>query len=264
VRSSSNIATHARSRTAGASSEDSLVSVLSQSRNDPAIGDAHLVGIKETLEQLKQALTARPEVHSAALYGSYVRGRHRPGRSDINLALVMRSDDVSGISPALREAWRVARVDPWIARDTELAGLADVFASRVRDIQRNHEMLVGDDPWTALVVPRAALRLRVEQDLRNHQLRLRHAEALSDGTGIARQLFFVAGSLRLDLALLEELAGSTVSDDELPAAAARRLDISSEDITHVLEHREHPNASVDAAKRVLDRAVSFVEHMEVT
>jgi hypothetical protein len=225
------------------------------------------VGIKEALEQLKQALTARPEVHSAALYGSYVRGTHRPGRSDINLALVLRGDDVSGVAPALREAWRAARVDPWIARDTELAGLADVFASRVRDIQRQHEMLVGEDPWTALVVPRAALRLRVEQDLRNHQLRLRHSEVLSDGSGIARQLFFVASSLRLDLSLLEELAGSDVGADRLADAAAKRLDLPRQDIARVLEHREHPNAAGDVlavAKRVLDRAVTFVEHMEVS
>ncbi len=223
--------------------------------------------IKKTLEQLKQALTARPEVHSAALYGSYVRGTHRPGRSDINLAVVLRGDDVSGVAPALSEAWRASRVDPWIARDIELPGLADVFASRVRDIQRNHEMLVGDDPWTALVVPREALRLRVEQDLRNHQMRLRHSEVLSDGTGIARQLFFVASSLRLDLSLLEELAGGDAPDDQLADAAAKRLDLRREDIACVLEHRDHPNASGEvlaAAKRVLAGAITFIDHMGVS
>lgn len=243
------------------------VSVPSQIRNVHVIGDAEPVGIREILEQLKQELTARPEVHSAALYGSYVRRTHRAGLSDINLALVLRGDDVTGVTSALREAWRAARVDPWIARDIELPGLADVFASRVRDIQRNHEMLVGDDPWAALVVTRASLRLRVEQDLRNHQLRLRHSEVLSDGTGIARQLFSVATSLRLDLSLLEELAGGDVRDDQLADAAAKRLDLQREDIARVLEHREHPNASADvlaAAKRVLARAISFIDHMEVS
>lgn len=225
------------------------------------------MGIRETLEQLKQALAAQPEVHSAALYGSYARHTHRPGVSDINLALVLRSDDLSGVASILRDAWRAARVDPWIARDIELPGLADVFASRVRDIQRNHEMLVGDDPWATLFVSRASLRLRVEQDLRNHQMRLRHSEVISDGTGVARQLFFIASSLRLDLSLLEELAGAEIRDEQLVDASAKRLDLQRDDIARVLEYRAHPQASGDvlaAAKRVLARAITFIDHMEVS
>lgn len=147
----------------------------------------------------------------------------------------------------------------------ELADLVDVFATRVRDIQRRHEMLLGDDPWAALTVPRPALRLRIEQELRNHQLRLRRAEVLSDGPGRVRQLVIAAGALRHDLALLEDLAGAPVPD-AVAAAAATRLELPVVDVRAVL--RFGRGAAPDApppfaaAGRLLERAVALVNAME--
>lgn len=222
--------------------------------------------IKQTLARLADALRQRPEVGSAALYGSYVRGEHRES-SDIDLAVVVRADDLAALATPLRDAWRAARVDPWIAREDELAGLCDAFATRVRDIQRRHEMLVGEDPWGALVVPRGALRLRVEQELRNHQIRLRRAEVLGDAEAQARQLALAAGALRHDLALLEELAGGDASDraEAVADAAAARLDLARDDVRAVLAFRARADGDVLArAKVVIDRAVAFVDRMEVT
>jgi len=207
--------------------------------------------VTEAIERLCSALSERSEVSSATLYGSYVRGTFREGASDINLAVVVRNDAaLAGITPALRDAWRAARIDPWIARADELARLTDVFATRVRSIQRVHRMLIGDDPWRALVVPRPALRLRIEQELRNHQLRLRHAEVLSDATGHVRQLHATATALRIDLELLEELG---------------RVELPSDDVALILNQRfDDVPAALAAAHRVLDRAVSFIDQLEVT
>jgi hypothetical protein len=223
--------------------------------------------ITDALDRLRTALTDK--VASATLYGSYVRGDFRADASDINLAVVVRGSDLSALVAPLREAWRAARIDPWIARADELPGLSDVFATRVRDIQRRHEMLIGDDPWTALVIPRAALRLRVEQELRNHQMRLRHAEVLTDTAGRSRQLHICAGALRLDLALLEELAGGTAHEeiDALAEAASKRLDVPRGDIVSVLEYRAKHGGELAvllaATTRLLDRAVAVVDTMEV-
>lgn len=225
--------------------------------------------VSEPLARLRDQLAAAPIVASATLYGSYVRGELHDEASDINLALVVRGDGLGALVAPLQAAWRAARVDPWIARTDELAGLVDVFATRVRDIQRHHEVLVGDDPWPALVVPRSALRLRIEQELRNHQLRLRRAEVLSDGPGRARQLVIAAGALRHDLALLEELAGGAAPDklDDVAAAAARRLELAADDVRAVLGFgRGAPAAAAPpflAAGRLLDRAVALVNAMEV-
>jgi hypothetical protein len=223
--------------------------------------------VTEALDRLRTALTGK--VVSATIYGSYVRGDFHADSSDINLAVVTRGSDLSQVAAPLREAWRAARVDPWIARAEELPGLVDAFATRVRDIQRRHEMLVGDDPWTGLVVPRAALRLRVEQELRNHQMRLRHAEVLTDGAGRSRQLHVCAGALRLDLAMLEELAGGTAHEqlDALAKAASARLGVTREDALSVLEYRAKHSGDLETlfatATRLLDRAVAVVDTMEV-
>ena len=206
--------------------------------------------VTEAIERLRAALGERSVVSSVALYGSYVRGGYRANVSDINIAVVVNGNALTGVAPALRDAWRAARIDPWIARIEELAVLTDVFATRVRDIQRHHRMLLGDDPWNALVVPRAALRLRIEQELRNHQMRLRHAEVLSDTTGHVRQLHATATALRVDLELLAELGTA---------------DLPRDDVATILEHRFHDvPAALAAAHRVVDRAVSFIDQLEVT
>ena len=223
-----------------------------------------MMNTTEALSRLRVRLAACPALASATLYGSYVRGE-RQRDSDINLAVVIRGE-LATIAAPLRDAWRAARVDPWILRDDELAGVVDVFATRVRDIQRRHEMLVGDDPWAALVVPRGALRLRLEQELRNHQIRLRHSEVLGDAASLAHHLRIIAGSLRHELSLIEELAGGRPSEDSaaIAAAAAARLDIARDDIDTVLACRIKPNdGALVAATRVLARAVRFVDEMEV-
>src|SRR5687767_95638 len=102
--------------------------------------------VREALVRVRDALAANPDVESAVLYGSFVRGGYRADASDINLALVIKTDDLTKLVAPLRDGWRAARIDPWIARATELAGLADAFATRVRDIQRCHHLLVGSDP----------------------------------------------------------------------------------------------------------------------
>jgi hypothetical protein len=226
--------------------------------------------IRDAIDELGIALGEASEVASAALYGSFVRGGYNPAGSDINLAVVVRSDDLESLARPLQAAWRAARIDPWIAREDELSGIADAFATRIRDIQRTHEILVGDDPWSKLTVPAPALRLRLEQELRNHQLRLRRARVLGDPASRARQLYIAAGALRLELSLLEELAGGGVHEaiEPLALAIATRLDLTRADVNSVLDYKVHPGADprqlLAAVARLLDRAVTFVDSMEVT
>lgn len=220
---------------------------------------------RSALEQLRGALARRTEVVSAVVYGSYVRGGYRGAASDIDLALVIRGGELGELAAPLRAAWHAARIDPWIVRDTELAGLCDVFATRVRDIQRAHELLHGEDPWPALVVPRPALRLRVEQELRNRQLRLRRAQVLGDASAVAKVVHAALAGLGSVLELVEELAGSAEPGD-LVAAAARRFDVPRDDVARVLDR--HGRASAPPAEvlpslaALLDRAVAFVDGLE--
>lgn len=226
--------------------------------------------LRDALERLRDALAASGEVDSAVLYGSFVRGGYRAEASNINLALAVRSDDdLAKLAAPLRDGWRAARIEPWIARTSEIAGLADAFATRVRDIQRSHHVLLGTNPWTALQVPRMALRLRLEQELRNHQMRLRHARVLGDATAQARQLYVTSGVLRNELSLLEELAGGAVHEaiDPLAVAIASRLDLARADVHPVLAYHTRPGELgelVPLTAKLLASAVAFVDVMEVS
>lgn len=239
------------------------------SRDDGYPMTIDLAHVTRAIDELRDRLSKLDNVAAAALYGSFVRGT-RTAASDINLALVVRDDDLSNLVEPLTLAWRAARIDPWIARADELADLCDAFPTRVRDIQRRHRMLVGDDPWTALVISRAALRVRLEQELRNHQLRLRHATVLGDASSQARQLYATAGALRLDLSLIEELAGGDIHHaiEPLALAISKRLGLPRSDVHAVLDYRVHPGAVpgelLATAARVFDRAVHFIDKLEVT
>lgn len=225
--------------------------------------------VRDALARLRDAFAANPDVESAVLYGSFVRGGFRADASDINLALAVKSDDLTKLAAPLRDAWRAARIDPWIARGSELTGLADAFATRVRDIQRCHHVLHGSNPWPALQVPRMALRLRLEQELRNHQMRLRHARVLADATVQARQLYIASGALRHELSLVEELAGGLVHEtvDAVAVAIATRLGMTRADVYPVLAYHTTPGAPaevMDQTVTLLERAVTYVDQMEVT
>ena len=225
--------------------------------------------VRDALARLHDVFAASEDVESAVLYGSFVRGGFRSEASDINLALAVRGEALTKLVAPLRDAWRSARIDPWIARTSEVAGLADAFATRVRDIQRCHHVLYGTNPWPALHVPPLALRLRLEQELRNHQMRLRHARVLGDATAQARQLYVTSGALRNELSLVEELAGGAAHEaiDSIAIAIAKRLDLARADVHPVLAYHGSPGAPTDVmeqAAKLLERAVAFVDAMEVS
>jgi hypothetical protein len=117
-------------------------------------------------EKLEQALA--PRLQAVVLYGSVARGEPIAGVSDINLALLFDRIDM----PLLERAAAVVRgaaadalsVVPFDWDDRQRA--TDSFGIELLDMQDAHETLAGADPFTGLVVPRAALRLQAERELR--------------------------------------------------------------------------------------------------
>ena len=76
-----------------------------------------------------------------AIYGSAARGRYDAETSDLNVALALR--DASGaailrIAEALHDAERESRIETMIFAESELAGLAVSFPTKILDIQRRH------------------------------------------------------------------------------------------------------------------------------
>lgn len=128
----------------------------------------------ELCDQLARALGE--DFVGALLYGSAAREDWEEGTSDINLMIVSRRAQLqqcAAITRALRKAQRTLPLHAEIITPQDLQRSADVFPLKFLDIQRNHLVLVGDDPLEGVEIAWDHLRLRVEQELKGVMFTLR-------------------------------------------------------------------------------------------
>lgn len=112
------------------------------------------------------------------LFGSAAAAEHVPGRSDINVAVILRR-----LTPALlRKAaghirgWhRQGFATPLFFDPETLHASLDVFPIEFLDMQERHRTLVGPDLLAGLDIGRGNLRLQCEQELRGKLLKLRQS-----------------------------------------------------------------------------------------
>jgi predicted nucleotidyltransferase len=152
-----------------------------------------------------------PTLRSVVLFGSAAEGRLRP-TSDVNLILVLRAfeiDRVDKLREPLRLAAIAARVAPMFVLESELEAAESAFAVKFMDIGHRRRVLFGDDPFAALVIPRAATIARLRQVLLNLLLRLRerYVSLSLREDRLALVLANMAGPLRAAAATLLELEG---------------------------------------------------------
>ncbi len=183
-------------------------------------------GLARLSEGLRQA--APDNLRSLILYGGAARGRYHPGRSDVDV-LVLLADasppSLRAIAPALDEAWRTIRADPFVLTEAEFPDAARSFPTKFIEIRNHHAVLYGPDPLAGLRVSRRDALVRIEQELRNIQMRLR------------RRYLTVHGSPELLLLALEQLV--------VPLAVA---------LDAMLEIHGRDSAPGNARREVLDQA----------
>ncbi|MGH7593577.1 MAG: nucleotidyltransferase domain-containing protein [Gemmatimonadales bacterium] len=115
---------------------------------------------------------------SVVLYGSAARSDWVPGRSDVNLLVLV--DDISPtalrrLTPAVT-AWHARGfAPPLIMGRAEWLHSADVFPIEIADMQVAHRVLCGADPVQGMSIDPADLREAVEKELRGKLMRLRQA-----------------------------------------------------------------------------------------
>src|ERR1051325_10928132 len=119
--------------------------------------------VRGTLERLREDISGAAGANLAGLilYGSIARGRYRPGKSDVNVVVLLNdtaTESLTAIAPVLRAAWRASRVEPFILKLSEVQGMTDVFPTKLLDIQAHHVVLMGEDPFVALEVKRSEER----------------------------------------------------------------------------------------------------------
>jgi predicted nucleotidyltransferase len=175
------------------------------------LSDAVRRALDDFLDAAKRALG--DDLAAAVLYGSGADGTMRAS-SDVNLILVLSSFDRSRLD-SLREPLRFAaaaiRLKVMFLLETEVVTAVQAFAVKFADVLRRRRVLFGHDPFEAIVIPRAAMILRLRQVLLNLAIRLRESYMLRSlrEEQLVQVIADSAGPLRTAAATVLEIEGKS-------------------------------------------------------
>jgi len=220
--------------------------------------------LTEFVERAREVLG--PDLRSVVLYGSAAEGRLR-STSDLNVIVVLDRFEAARMD-RLREALRVgqaaARLAVMFLLASEVPAAMEAFAAKFADVLRRRRVLLGDDPFAGLAIPRAAEIARLRQVLLNLALRLR-AAYVADGDREERLALSVAdaaGPLRSCAATLLELHGPAASGKEaLEKLAAETGGGFAEALRRLSEARETRMLPAGSAAPALLGLVDLSQHL---
>jgi hypothetical protein len=116
------------------------------------------------------------ELEGIVLYGSAVRGEFMPGRSNLNVLLVMSSYDLGVLKKydGIHKRWSKEQVVvPLFLTAADLQSSSSVFPLEYQDIHECRRLLWGQDPFVGLKIDDRYLAVEVVQALRGNLFRLR-------------------------------------------------------------------------------------------
>ena len=222
--------------------------------------------LDELLLTLDQALGEN--LHAVVLHGSAARGDYVAGESDVDLVVVLGNapiDVLEEIGAGLQLARYKARIEAILLLEKETNRVADVFPLMIQDIAEAGIALRGVNPFVGVATKPEHVRLRVEQELRNTQLRLRRATAEARGDiailqqVVRRKSRQLRSSLRAALGLFGEEAPARLED--LYEALGKRHSLSGLPVTGELPD---PRASAAALASLLTLVLEEVDALEVS
>jgi predicted nucleotidyltransferase len=240
-----------------------------KSETSPKSGVAALpAGVRERLDEftknLEKALTK--DLVGILVHGSVVRGEYRPGESDVDVIVILEKADfthLEAIGNALQLARYSARIEAMILVESEIAGASDAFPLLYDEIKQRHILLCGRDPFSGVEVHDTHRRLRIEQELREAQIRLRRAvtDAFGAREAIAGAVMRKVKQVRAPLHALLALKGITSAPD-LPSVLAKIAETYGVEVAPLRAAREAPDAAHAALVVLLTKTIDDVNGME--
>ena len=115
-------------------------------------------------------------LEAVILYGSAARGEFVPGRSNVNVLLIVGEHDIEALRRYAKRHRRWAKenlVAPLVLASTEISATTGSFPLEYLDIQQTHVLLQGHDPFATLTIPTDGLRRHCLVQLETHAIRLR-------------------------------------------------------------------------------------------
>lgn len=139
--------------------------------------------LRAYLPEMMQSLGDR--VEGIILYGSAVRGDFLPGRSNLNLLLLLSSYDGAVLKTygALHTRWSKEQiVVPLLLTEADIVASSKVFPLEYLEIHDHHRLLGGRDPFIGFHVDQRYLGVEVMQGLAGNLLRTRQRYVEGGGT----------------------------------------------------------------------------------
>ena len=225
-------------------------------------------GVRERLAEFTKNLETAlaGDLVGILVHGSVVRGEYRPGESDVDVIVVLEKAEfaqLEAIGNALQLARYSARIEAMILVESEIAGASDAFPLLYDEIKQRHILLVGRDPFATVEVHDTHRRLRIEQELREAQIRLRRAvtDAFgareASGGAVVRTIKQVRAPLHALLALK-----GIACEPDLPSVVAKIGEIYAVDVTPLRAAREAPDVAHAALVALLTKTIDDVNGMD--
>jgi predicted nucleotidyltransferase len=193
------------------------------------------------LEEVDRALD---QGYSAVLYGSAARGDFIPGRSDINLMLVLDQLTPTILRSLSRAftTWRKSIAEPpLILSRSEWGRANDAFPIEITDMRLAYRVLRGSDPVEGVQVDRTDLRKALEREFRGKLLRLRqgYSTFAPEPAALGALALQSAATILVLLRGVLTAAGQPVSADStvLVQDTASLVGFEAEQVVHVVSHR---------------------------
>jgi predicted nucleotidyltransferase len=224
--------------------------------------------VRTRLEDLKTALEKAlgDELVGILVHGSVARGEYHAGESDVDVVIVLahaRLGDLRAIGNAVRLARYAARIEAMILTEDEIQGASDAFPLLYDEIKHHHIVVAGRDPFASVPVLDRHRRLRIEQELREAQIRLRRAvtDVLDDKDALATAVLRKSKQIRSPLAALLALKNKPIKPDlaSVLAAAGSLYGVATDKIASA---REAPDVAHGALTDLLAKAIDDVNALE--
>jgi hypothetical protein len=225
------------------------------------------------LAEVDQALGSG---YSAVLYGSAARDDDFiPGRSDINLMLVLAQIDPQILRTLGRAftGWRKGSQEPpLIVSRAEWERASDAFPIEITDMRHSYQVLRGPDPVQGLQVDRTDLRKALEREFRGKLLRLRqgYATYAPDPKALGTLALQSAATILVLLRGVLTLIGKPVPTDatELASASANAIGFQAKHLQHVVRHRAEREWRCGATEfeqymEAVEQAARFVDQLQL-
>ncbi len=136
--------------------------------------------VSQVIQDVGQQLLAKDEQNVASLvvYGSALVSDFVPGRSNINLLLVLERlgfAELSGYAKVIAKFSKKKIVAPLFLTKEHIKSSLDVFPIEFLEIKDNHLVIYGEYVFEDIIIKSEDLRLQCEREIKSRLIRIRQA-----------------------------------------------------------------------------------------